>query len=99
MTTPWTPGPWNIERGGHEFGEAVDRIGPVQTAATYADDAWLDVGEPDAQLIALAPEMAEAILWHDENEGPDHSPRIEAMAERLRQIGVTKDEPTSLPGR
>lgn len=52
----WTPGPWHVERavGRYEIwpkdkGQTHTYIGVVQTKA-------------DAQLIALAPEMAEALM-------------------------------------
>jgi len=58
---PWTPGPWIFD------GLTIRTEDP---AATHDDRvvysgvrSGLHVGDHDAALIALAPEMAAAILW------------------------------------
>lgn len=56
--TPWTPGPWHVEAdtcvhadNGDFIADTHEPISIVGTAREYAN----------AQLIALAPEMAEAL--------------------------------------
>jgi hypothetical protein len=68
--TPWTPGPWTIARDDRGWIQGIQPLSPddgrhekgVTYWAAYADDAGLDVTEADASLIALAPDIAEAIL-------------------------------------
>lgn len=56
MSEPWTPGPWRAEQ--REWGWVVreDRDGPADYLVERAS-------ESDVRLIALAPEMAEAMEW------------------------------------
>lgn len=54
--TPWTPGPWEYNPGKGQL-IAAER---TMVAIPWHED---DQGDYDAELIALAPEMAEAILW------------------------------------
>jgi hypothetical protein len=88
MSRPWTPGPWSVVHY-HE-----------------AHAAWVSTGSPDhscvqvnylgnppanADLIALAPEMAEAILEqptgvHDKGCSCAGC-LLQTVADKLRQIG------------
>lgn len=60
--TPWTPGEWVIDkRKNHP--RFIDAVGPIKPLVMdYGGDWTLDISDADAELIALAPEMAEAIL-------------------------------------
>lgn len=53
-----TPGPWEILKGDH--GRTIYSIGPL-SSDEYAGTSWLEVSEPDAHLIAAAPELLEAL--------------------------------------
>lgn len=96
---PWTPGPWAVNRNTDgEF--PIDTIGPEGQenynfkggvgwqAWPCPGDAAIHVSEADAQLIALAPEMAEAILsantWLVQN-GYVHI-GLSTVAEKLHTI-------------
>lgn len=86
---PWNNGPWEWDSGvGRvEIYGAVTvpqcpvplRSHPICVVDTQESDA-------NAQLIALAPEMAEAILTVDAY-GWDVDTEISEMAERIRKIG------------
>lgn len=84
----WTPGPWPISEqwmGGIKQGPF--HIGRPNHAHVK--------GKANAELIALAPEMAEAImLWSDATEEScriEANDLIEALAVKLRQIGATNE--------
>lgn len=55
-----TPGPWRIarKREGKGF---IESVGPC-LAEEYAGSAWLGVSDEDANLIAAAPELLEALM-------------------------------------
>lgn len=61
----WTPAPWGLYHGRDITGEAFTEV-RTQGGNGHAIVTWFDDmdDEPDAtlQLIALAPEMAEALL-------------------------------------
>ncbi len=81
MKTPWTPGPWKVfENDGVVNGE--ERVASTRTYFGNQDKA-------NAALIALAPEMADAILrWEKEPCESLETQRIFLdIAQRLRQIG------------
>ncbi len=85
MKTPWTPGKWE------RYSDYI-----VSDGWTGGKDYIAIVGDcvnwkANADLIALAPELAEAILewddnaeWHGGNE--DWEMKLQAVADRLRQI-------------
>ena len=95
---PWTPGPWHVEVqstaqarawqwGVHHAHEATDQYRGHNLIA------WEIEHRPDADLIALAPDMAEAILAFCPAEGmhaTDPNGRaFDALAGKLRAIGAT----------
>lgn len=53
-----TPGPWQWEKRGGAF-RAIEGPSGLSVAVTeeYAGDAWIDVSEANASLIAAAPEL------------------------------------------
>ncbi|CAM4031040.1 hypothetical protein [Ectopseudomonas alcaliphila] len=53
-----TPGPWEIHKA--QNGRTIVQVGPC-APEEYAGCAWLDVSEPDACLIAAAPDLLEAL--------------------------------------
>lgn len=78
--TPWTPGPWDYENG---------RIYPT----TVGFGAIVAAAKGDnGRLIALAPEMAEAILGYDEMTitGENVDDLMFMLANKLRAIGATE---------
>ena len=103
--TPWTPGPWETypvrSMVGrplvHSVAKPIDGS-PVQVAQAFDIDpaCWEGVGDTDANaaLIALAPEMAEAILGiagshHLYLHAGQHDPcpaEICRMAKKLRAL-------------
>lgn len=63
MTNKHTPGPWQWEKRGGAFRAIEGPSGPsVAVTEEYAGDAWIDVSEANARLIAAAPEMLEALI-------------------------------------
>jgi len=81
-----TPGPWKIEQDDRGY---FEKIGPLSMGFTHADDAWLDVEEADARLIAAAPEMLEDLI----DEARKQVIRISAVKnidEFIKNIGKTK---------
>lgn len=65
MSDKHTPGPWKIQWDPRL--EEIVAIGPVTPGVwveSFEDhEVWLDVGEADANLIAAAPELLEALDW------------------------------------
>jgi hypothetical protein len=57
-----TPGPWKITRRSDDYIDPIEQVGEIKPGFTHADDAWLEITEPDARLIAAAPEMLEALI-------------------------------------
>lgn len=53
-----TPGPWQWEKRGGAF-RAIEGASGTIVAVTeeYAGDAWIDISEANARLIAAAPEL------------------------------------------
>jgi hypothetical protein len=91
MKTPWTKGPWTLRRN-TRFGTFVEA--PKAEGMGYALDVCGDdysgygdeeQREANMALIALAPELAEAIL-DIEFEGKDRG--IHDLAMRLKEICV-----------
>ena len=59
MSEKHTPGPWKVVRGGEADDWGISRF---ETPEPFMDIAQM-VGEDDADLIAAAPEMYEALKW------------------------------------
>jgi hypothetical protein len=104
----WTPGPWAIDIGGLEYGVSAVTVGndgmyerrsavvilggehPCGGGKDWDADNWL----ADARLIALAPEMADAILKmegailaHPHPDGPEEATELLlTVATKLREI-------------
>ena len=84
MTRPWTPGPWEWLKPYPDYPttnlqstySVVGSVHESHGGGRMPDDA-------DAQLIALAPEMAEAILMVDT---PDREEAIMGMVKKLGEI-------------
>lgn len=85
---PWTPGPWRAyQHGGGDWFASND----TQDAADIRGDTDEECAA-NAELIALAPEMAEAILcfaeaWKGIAPSSQENRVICEMAVRLRAIG------------
>lgn len=99
-TYPWTPGPWHshygqVRIGERDYGDSIMTI--YRGSGRPAGNAGLNFGdrpggEPlfrnkaDGEIAALAPEMAEAILlWH-KGKLDNASPKLQAVAKKLRAI-------------
>lgn len=84
----WTPGPWGIYHGRDVTGEGFTEV-RTQGGNGHAVVTWFDDmdDEPDAtlELIALAPEMAEAILKFCDAYETDQW--FQDVAAKLRAIG------------
>ncbi len=85
MKRAWTEGPWR-----------ECSWDPMVPPHVHKDDGSfcmkrndLPITKADAALIALAPELAEAILaWDDNGQcAPPDSDALVDLAEKLRQIG------------
>lgn len=91
---PWTPGPWQDDPGDEEF-QGVYALHRPLTSVIEADRAAHECRPADLALIALAPEMAEAILaWHDDPRGHadmEHRARFEAVADKLRALTADQE--------
>lgn len=95
--TAWTPGPWDVRDGTPEGGGQVWEITSPHAPDVNCNEvasSWEN--RPTAELIALAPEMAEAILamadmcrlWTAPKSSlNEYEKGIADMAERLRAIG------------
>lgn len=94
----WTEGPWGY--AGREHTERWDGHPEIEAAGEtvcyiepWGDANWENV-DADGRLIALAPEMAEAILaavdtFAEVNGvviGDDAATELDALAQRLREI-------------
>ncbi len=87
----WTPGPWRVARMAHDYGRSWQVIAPPvrpDGLEQYVTQAWQEKSA-DPQLIALAPEMAEAILAFADNPMDPHD--VFEMAEKLLMIGGSDD--------
>ncbi len=90
MKRAWTEGPWVVRDGtpvgGGQVWEIASPHAPEVNCYEVAS-SWEN--RPTADLIALAPEMAEAILaWDDNGQcAPPDSDALVDLAEKLRQIG------------
>lgn len=99
MDRPWTPGPWTYTEDkpytGSDANYQVIWDSPDKYDNTLLCDEQYYPSAPtnkhDAQLIALAPEMAEAILAWDGPEGWKSEMFLEDMAAKLRAIGAEDD--------
>lgn len=100
MSRPWTPGPWryrNTERDSGATGTYEIHVRSDPEWRAFLSNAHYYASAPesraDAQLIALAPEMAEAILAHECGSSGHEVAGLEGcgraicrIALRLRQI-------------
>jgi hypothetical protein len=97
---PWTPGPWTHEHCVDVEGDRWDWLTCPDGDQPHYGETSHDVRTPEqgainTALIALAPEMAEAILRWDEGDDYTVAPVeydktvdiLEGIAERLRAIG------------
>jgi hypothetical protein len=89
MSDAWTPGPWRVYRYDWRTVEQADDL------RTIADIRY----RPDGELIALAPEMAEAIMRDVQATecGPcvNGGPCVDGLcgiADKLRQINASSEE-------
>jgi hypothetical protein len=92
--TKWTPGPWRVERGSFEY---LLCAGAEELAMLYTNDGadeptWYPV-EANARVMALAPEMyealhaAEAILAKHVYPKPDAGPGHPwSVLQRVRDV-------------
>ena len=68
MSRPWTPGPWYVRDDDHKDGY---HVGPLHKGESLVELGWIYHKE-HAELFALAPEMAEALLlWARAAESDD----------------------------
>lgn len=82
----WTPGPWIFDgpdkwadcRVYHQRGGDDRDREPI----------WSDTNEANGRLIALAPEMAAAILELADCPTLDHASVLAGITDRLRKIGA-----------
>lgn len=88
---PWTPGPWRSNDGIAGDGYSIDSDGS-QVGFVFCDpDGTEDPrrAEADAALVALAPEMAEAILAacevNDDGDGILSSNPVRDVLDDLRE--------------
>lgn len=74
--TAWTLGPWShVIRGYFDSGDEIWSLGNEDDPIQFPVADYAAGGEPeswDRDLIALAPEMAEAILTAAAGLDPDH---------------------------
>ena len=93
----WTAGPWAVQRRGpkdRERAGVVEQIAPdviEPLVADYGGDWWLDVSDADADLMALSPLLAEAVLSMTEACAVSSAPcyctaEIHEMADMLNRI-------------
>ena len=103
----WTPGPWayknTLDYDGdlHEWISCPD--GDTPWRCETSPDRTPEASRANHELIALAPEMAEAILdldkWDcncDQPYGYDHGTKLDCvglreLADKLRAIGTTNE--------
>lgn len=97
--TPWTPGPWtayggNVWTGTDPEVEGHPLIAAHVPSGISGGGGWgprVVMLPADAKLIALAPEMAEAILACSEFGYGLSKAHLNELAERLRGIGGRDD--------
>jgi hypothetical protein len=91
---PWTHRRWKVDRGMHPRVVVVDENEHPIATTVHAAQGWHSGNpEADAALIALAPEMAEAILTFDPPEGSWSLPLWE-LREKLRALSTNAEEAT-----
>jgi len=101
--TPWTPAPWEVDPEPiykSYIAPDEDSDGGVWATSDFGDSPFLLVSDADAELIALAPEMAAAIeAWarasdvRGTNEQEDEaSLLLGEVAMELRQIRESHNE-------
>lgn len=78
---PWTPGPWRRVNNGWDPSQLVSDNTPSGNTWHVVD--FTEANRADAELIRLAPEMAEAILEYQEC-GPYK--KLYEVAQKLRGI-------------
>lgn len=88
--TPWTPAPWRYVEATNDYGPYADVLAPpLPERHPRAVVSHIEQGAT-GRLIALAPEMAQAILAYDETRrqnGCDAWGGLDVVAEKLRGIG------------
>jgi len=105
---PWTDGPWIPYNGGVWWSEHGDpEISGAPIASVYqptgisGGGGWgpqaVFYNKADAELTALAPEMAAAILrfakWANKQPGLDpQEEELELLAEKILKIGDTSEQ-------
>lgn len=86
MPEPWAPGPWQLKESLGDW-YVLDAEEQIVAAVTHAyPEGAIYLEEPDARLIALAPEMAAMLAFIVDNgyEPPDTSAEITALLDRAR---------------
>lgn len=94
---PWTPGPWRYERMGYDdAGNEIWSLGS-ESEPVADHDGMAEPNPSNRALIALAPEMAEAILRYNfcdcENSQAGGvcqtaDQMLYDLADKLRKIGA-----------
>ena len=105
---PWIVGPWCVQSQGEHIGAVWSGTDPethglplcavhayrggVGSTDWLAGSAYMRLA--DAQLVALAPELAEAVLSFDSEDNDtfrESCIRLNVLAAKLRAIGGTDD--------
>ena len=105
----WTSGPWRVYRTDNAGGPYTEvRVGPHVTEGAKPGEGksiagirmnrmgWPEI-EANAELIALAPEMAEAILLYqhwlelDATVVGELQEKMRGLRDKLRAIGATNE--------
>lgn len=95
MKTPWTPGPWKTGNDGKPHywwrGQVIGQKDGGDFVLATCNQNYTDIAIPNANLISLAPEMAEAILEltsaQDKIGRRNAEEKLYEIARRLREIG------------
>ena len=96
-TTKHTPGPWGVSPDVSSHGASLaivsgdTVIARTPDAGHYGSPDQLRVDQPNARLIAKAPELLTALVdtldaLHNETHGQDDTPWIQSVKDRARAI-------------